>query len=166
MNPSSNISTAVQKTQAAWPIVKSLLMSIGVKFAMAVAAYTLIPDHAVMTKSEIEENTQLSDKELLIRKSAVLCIAMSLKYSATKIPGQLATVFKVPGLESKLRASANLILSTPAFWLSYKTIETRVKNGSGSLNIREIAPEGMPKLVMGAPMLAGIPYGYSLNIPV
>ena len=67
MNLNPNINAAVQKTVAAWPIVKSLLLSLGVKFGMAVAAYMLIPDSAVMTKSEIKEDVQLSDKELCLR---------------------------------------------------------------------------------------------------
>lgn len=167
MNLNPNINAAVQKTVAAWPIVKSLLLSLGVKFGMAVAAYMLIPDSAVMTKSEIKEDVQLSDKELLIRKSTVLAIALALKHSVINLPGQINTVFKVPGVESKLKASANLIMSTPAFWLSYKTIEARIKNGTPTLNIREIAPNGMPKAIrIGTPVLAGTLYSYADHMPV
>lgn len=146
MNPNTpqNIQEVITLLTPSWQTVKSILTNIGISFAASVAAYLLIPDTAVMTKQEIEDNVQLASRELLLRKSAVIVIALSLKHAATKLPGQISTIFKVPGVESKLRAAASMLTSAPAFWLSYKTIEARVTSSTPTLNIREIAPQGAP----------------------
>lgn len=157
MTPNINYSDAVTRVKAVWPLVKSLILGMGINLVAAVAAYILIPDTAVMTKQEIEDKTQLSRQELLIRKSAAIGMVLSLKKSITVTHNAFTTVFKVPGLESKLRATAQMLASAPAFWMSYKILYHRLSTGEASLNIREVAKGGTPKgALAGSIFTAGV----------
>ena len=93
MNPNINYSDAVLKVKAMWPIVKSLILGMGINLAIAVIAYLLIPDAAVMTKQELEEKVQLSQQELLMRKSAAIGMALALKKSITVTANAFTTIF-------------------------------------------------------------------------
>lgn len=168
MNPNINYSDAVLKVKALWPIVKSLILGIGINMAIAVIAYLLIPDTAVMTKQELEEQVQLSQQELLIRKSAAIGMALALKKSITVTANAFTTIFKVPGLESKLRATSQMLASAPAFWMSYKILYHRLTTGEASLNIREIVNGGVPKgALAGAIFTGGVIHGrLSASTPV
>mgnify|MGYP000767686471 FL=1 len=56
----------MQKAIAAWPTIAPILKSVGISMAEVVAAMYLVPDHAVMTKDEVEKGEELSASELMI----------------------------------------------------------------------------------------------------
>lgn len=160
MNPNINPQQAATAVQQYWPLIKAILQSVGISFATAAAANALIPDTAVMTKAEIEEGVELSKTELTIRKSAVPVMALSLKSAGKSLYTNLNTLFRTPGVESKIRATASLISSSPAFWLSYKMLEHRIKEGEATLNIRDITKDGVPtKALAAAGMFGGVVTG-------
>lgn len=161
MNPNINPQQALTAVQQYWPLIKAVLQSVGIPLATVAAANVFIPDHAVMTKTEIADGVELSKTELLIRKAAVPAMALSLKSAGKSIYTNFGTILKTPGVESKIRAAASLLASSPALWTAYKILEHRIKTGEGSLNIREVNDGNVmpPKAVQAAVFLGGAVMG-------
>lgn len=125
------------KTQV-WPILKAKLEQQGVTLAAFLAAYFLIPDHAVMSKEEIAEGVELPQRELALRKIAVVTMAGALKSAVGKTIdiGTLLAQGKTP----TLRHAASLLIAAPAFFTTYKLLRNRLEKGDGTMNFRDVAP--------------------------
>lgn len=130
----------MQKAIAAWPTIAPILKSAGISMAEVVAAMYLVPDHAVMTKDEVEKGVELPASELMIRKSAIPIIISNLAGAPTKITniGRLAAA---PGVESKVRAFAQVLKGAPEFFITYKALSKRIEDKYPTLNIRELTPK-------------------------
>lgn len=133
--------------------VKRFLINKGISLVVCVAAIYLIPDHTVMSKEEIADGVQLSKKELVIRKIFVLVAALAIKGAirTTIDIGQLISARQKP----HLLQVASLIASAPSFLITYKTIKQRIKNGSGTLNFRDLGITKNETRAAGALATAG-----------
>ena len=130
----------MQKAIAAWPTIAPILKSVGISLAEAVAAMYLVPDHAVMTKDEVEKGEELSASELMIRKAAIPIIVSNLAGAPTKITN-IGWLVAAPGVESKVRAFAQVLKGAPGFFITYKALSKRIEDKYPTLNIRELTPE-------------------------
>lgn len=118
---------------------KKAIISSGITVAMFMAAQFLIPDHAVMSKEELENKTILPKRELALRKAFVVMTALALKGTIrTAIDlGTLISARRKPSLMH----TASLLASAPSFLVTYKTIKQRLANGEGTLNFRDTGLE-------------------------
>lgn len=130
----------IQKVIAAWPTIAPILKSVGISMAEVVAAMYLVPDYAVMTKDEVEKGEELSASELMIRKSAIPIIVSNLAGAPTKIIN-IGRLVAAPGVESKVRAFAQVLNGAPGFFIAYKALSKRIEDKYPTLNIRELTPE-------------------------
>lgn len=130
----------MQKAIAAWPTIAPILKGVGISMAEAVAATYLVPDHAVMTKDEVEKGVTLSTAELMIRKAAIPIIVRNLAGAPTKIVN-IGRLVAAPGVESKARAFAQILKSTPGFFITYKALAKRIEDKYPTLSIRELSPK-------------------------
>ena len=112
---------------------QGLLKAVGIGTALAVAASLLIPDHAVMSKQELDDNTELSSVELMMRKSAVPLIVGSL-LNAPKNLVSVARLLKAPGVETKVRGTARAMASVPGWYAAFRVIQKRIENEEGTLH--------------------------------
>lgn len=160
MVPNQQAATAAKQI---WPLIKNMVVGLGISAATAIAAHALIPDSAVMTKEELENNTELSTTELVIRKSAIPLVMTSL-FNAPKNIVNISKLFKTPGVESKVRATAALLIHTPGFYTAFKTLKHRYEEGEGTLNIREIMPHPSKAALAGAPAAGSFLNGLAAGI--
>lgn len=140
-------------TKILGPMVLNFLKSKGITLSMCAAAYYLIPDHAVMSKEELSDNTQLSQKELVLRKAAVVMTVLALK-GAVKTTVDLTTLLK-SGSKPTIMHAAKLLMAAPAFLTTYKVVHNRIEKGEGSMNIREFGPTKTQAAGAKAAQLAG-----------
>ena len=133
---------------------QGLLKAVGIGTALAVAASLLIPDHAVMSKQELDDNTELSSAELMMRKSAVPLIVGSL-LNAPRNLVSVARLLRAPGVETKVRATARAMASVPGWYAAFRVIQKRIENEEGTLNPRAIFDNPTHNKVVGAIGAAG-----------
>lgn len=135
---SGGVNKLIQQLMRIWPLVAPLIKGVGLRFAQSVAAYYLIPDEAVMTKEEIKNGTELSQSELLLRKSAVPVIISTLAGAPSKVVN-IGRLVQAPGVESKVRAFAAVLKNAPGFYLTYQALAKRIEEKTPTLNIRELS---------------------------
>lgn len=130
--------------------LRPILVGMGIQFAFAAASMLLIPDAAVKTKQEIDEDTELSTSELMLRKVAVSLIVNSARSSASTMV-DVSRLLRVPGVESKVRAAAALLASTPSFYIAFKALKRKfVDKEQPTLSIRELVSPGETKAIFTA----------------
>lgn len=136
-----------------WAALKPRLVGLGCTFAAFAAAQVMVPDHAVMTKQELNDNVELSKTELAIRKAAVILIIHTL-INLPQTTINIGKLFTTPGLESKLRATAQLLKSAPGFYMAYTAMVKKYKGEDLSLSIRDYT-DNAPKKTLGAAHFIG-----------
>ena len=141
------------------------LVGLGIGFAAAAASYYIVPDSAVKTKQEIDEGTELSKQELMLRKVAVMLIVNSVKDTMVNAIN-IASLLRVPGVESKIRATAALLSATPSLYIAYKVLMRKFSSQEATLNVRElVTPKEMKTLAMASvlgPAINGTADGFRL----
>lgn len=134
---------------------QGLLKAVGVGTAMAIAASLLIPDHAVMTKEELDEGTKLSNAELMMRKSAIPVIVGSL-LNAPKNLISVARLVRAPGVETKVRAAAKAFASIPGWYAAFRVIQKRIENEEATLNPKVIFDNPTHNKIIGTITAANV----------
>ena len=78
----------------------------------------------------------------------------------------IASLLRVPGVESKVRATAALLSATPSLYIAYKVLMRKFSNQESTLNVRElVTPKEMKTLALAAtlgPALNGTTDGFRL----
>ena len=143
----------IQGTREIYRMLKPQLVGLGITFATAAASYFIVPDAAVKTKQEIDEGTELSKPELMLRKVAVMMIVNSVKDTMVNALN-IASLLRAPGVESKVRASAALLSATPSLYTAFKILKRKLEGQEPSLNVRELLSPTEMKY-MGAAAVAG-----------
>ena len=134
-------------------MLKPQFVGLGITFATAAASYFIVPDAAVKTKQEIDEGTELSKPELMLRKVAVMMIVNSVKDTMLNALN-ISSLLRTPGVESKVRASAALLSATPSLYVAFKILKRKLEGQEPSLNVRDLLSTGEMK-AMGAAAMAG-----------
>lgn len=135
------------------PMTLKWLKGKGITLAMCAAAYYLVPDHAVMSKDELAEHKELSQRELFLRKAAVVVTVLAMK-GAIRTTINLGQLVK-DGQKPTIMHAAQLMMAAPAFLATYKVIANRIEKGEGSMNIREYGPSKAQALGAKAIQLGG-----------